>query len=174
MLCAKSVHETPQQHGSTTACPNHSSFLDRSLILFNCCLQDTLLHIGLPNCITSVPTMYQNTFLWLQHHKGEQYKKERKNRVCTNTTVSHPQSAVIKVRYARVNTYCGMRMSSVVTTWMMFSLPVASPMSSDSSTPPRPDAPQLKDELLKNRIRRCPYHIPSTLASRWSATLPLL
>ena len=72
----QSAHETPQQHGSTTACPKHSSFLDRSLILFNCCSHDTLLHIGLPNCITSVPTMYQNTFLWLNYHKGQQHKKE--------------------------------------------------------------------------------------------------
>ena len=39
---------------------------------------DTLLHIGLPSCITTVPTMHQNTFLWLQHHKGQQHKKEHK------------------------------------------------------------------------------------------------
>ena len=62
----------------TTACPNCSSFIDRSLILFNCCSHDTLLHIGLPSCITTVPTMYENTFLWLQHHKGQQHKKEHK------------------------------------------------------------------------------------------------
>ena len=41
---------------------------------------------------------------------------------------------------------------SVVTTYTMFSLPIVSSMSSDSSTTPRFDAPQLKDEILRNRI----------------------
>ena len=52
----------------------------------------------------------------------------------------------------------------------MFSLSIVALMSAIPSTPPRPDAPQLKDERLKNRIDIRPIHILSTWASLGPAT----
>ena len=160
MLCAKSAHETPvpQPHARNTLV---------SLIDHPYCL--TVVHMT--PFSTSVFPVASPVFQQCTRKrscvsnitKDNNTRRNTRKRSCTNTTVSHPQSAVIKVRYARVNIYHGVKMLSVVATKMMFSLPIVLPMSSDSSTPPRPDAPQVKDELLWHRHHRCPYHILSTL-----------
>ena len=116
--------------------------------------------------------MFQNTLLWLQNYKGNQHKRERQGIRAHQHDSVH---IVTKVRYARVNTYHGniddVQLAHCVTDKLVqhVLLFFPFPLFCFSSTPPRPDVPQLKVQL-----HRCPCHVQSTLASRRSATLPLL
>ena len=50
-----------RKHRDNTVPQPHA--FNRSLTMSNCCSHDTLLHIGLRSCITSVLTVFQNSLL---------------------------------------------------------------------------------------------------------------